>query len=354
MTIKQLDTNISAENVTQLFDIFVHTDNNDNITSIELTRRNFYTDEPAESFDLMNYFYTEQEIDDRVKIYIDIYQSYNELPRQGKTNHIYLIPFSSPTDTREGIYKEYVWTSENKYEAVGSTEVDLTDMQLKSNISTFLPSSDANLSDSKYPSEKLLKTLLNLKVDKVQGYGLSKNDFTNEYKSKLDNIEAEANKTIVDSTLNGNSINPVQNKVVTTELNKKVDKVQGYGLSKNDFTDAYKNKVDNISTVGITNDYGDLDNLPAIPYNTSDLVNDSGFITTAQAAAQIGVVDVVQDGNQNPVSSNAVYDNSVDIIQAMTDEMNDTVNYILDDDTEHIQVDLIEILDTFTTKIREA
>lgn len=44
-------------------------------------------------------------------------------------------------------------------------------------------------------------------------------------KSKLDEIEAEANKTTVDSALSANSANPVQNSVVTNELNTKADKV---------------------------------------------------------------------------------------------------------------------------------
>lgn len=41
-------------------------------------------------------------------------------------------------------------------------------------------------------------------------------------KTKLDGIEAEANKTIVDNTLSASSTNPVQNKVVNTELGKKL------------------------------------------------------------------------------------------------------------------------------------
>ena len=38
-----------------------------------------------------------------------------------------------------------------------------------------------------------------------------------------------------------------------TELNKKVDKVDGKGLSSNDFTDTYKNKLDKIDTTVTTN-----------------------------------------------------------------------------------------------------
>lgn len=43
------------------------------------------------------------------------------------------------------------------------------------------------------------------KVDKVEGKGLSSNDFTNAYKTKLDSIAAQANKTIVDNSLTSTS-----------------------------------------------------------------------------------------------------------------------------------------------------
>jgi hypothetical protein len=52
----------------------------------------------------------------------------------------------------------------------------------------------------------------------------------------------------VDSSLSTISTNPVQNKVVTKELNKKVDKVSGKGLSTNDYTTAEKNKLAGMKT----------------------------------------------------------------------------------------------------------
>ena len=60
---------------------------------------------------------------------------------------------------------------------------------------------------------------LNSKVDKIQGKQLSTNDFTNDYKNKVDNL--------------------------TSIVGTKVDKVSGKGLSTNDFTNDYKSQVDN-------------------------------------------------------------------------------------------------------------
>ena len=64
----------------------------------------------------------------------------------------------------------------------------------------------------------VLKEILDGKVDKVSGKGLSTNDFTSAYKTKLDGIAAEANKITVDSALSGTSTNPVQNKVVAERI----------------------------------------------------------------------------------------------------------------------------------------
>ena len=102
-------------------------------------------------------------------------------------------------------------------------------------------------------------------------------------KVKLNGIETGANKTIVDASLSATSTNPVQNKAVHAEFNSvrtlvsstesslqgkidqvsanlssaqttlqanidgKVDKVEGKGLSTNDFTTAEKNKLAGLS-----------------------------------------------------------------------------------------------------------
>lgn len=68
-----------------------------------------------------------------------------------------------------------------------------------------------------------LKTLLNNKVDKVSGMGLSQNSFTNADKTKLDGIDAGATKTVVDAALSSTSTNPVQNKAVQAPIARLVD-----------------------------------------------------------------------------------------------------------------------------------
>lgn len=66
----------------------------------------------------------------------------------------------------------------------------------------------------------------------------------------------------VDGALSTTSTNPVQNRVITNALNEKVN-------------------ANALAQVATTGDYGDLLNKPDIPTKTSDLTNDSGFLTSA-------------------------------------------------------------------------
>lgn len=68
--------------------------------------------------------------------------------------------------------------------------------------------------------------------------------------AKTDLVSAinEAAQTItIDSALSATSENPVQNKVIKGALDEKVDAEQGKGLSTNDFTNAYKTQLDNLN-----------------------------------------------------------------------------------------------------------
>lgn len=133
----------------------------------------------------------------------------------------------------------------NQYKFVRSNEVDpiLGKWRLLEGGSSDL---------SSYYTKTETNNLLNNKVDKVSGKDLSTNDFTDAYKQQIDD-----NKTAIE-TLNGNStvVGSVDSKVSTaysnattytdTECAKKVDKVSGKGLSTNDFTDELKTKLDNL------------------------------------------------------------------------------------------------------------
>ena len=67
--------------------------------------------------------------------------------------------------------------------------------------SKWLPLND----DTDNDQSARIEALESGKVDKVEGKVLSSNDFTNAYKTKLDGITAQANKTIVDNSLTSTS-----------------------------------------------------------------------------------------------------------------------------------------------------
>lgn len=96
----------------------------------------------------------------------------------------------------------------------------------------------------------LVTKLNSIFVRKEDGKGLSANDYTAEEKTKLAGIEAGANKytlpTASSSTLGGVKIGKnIQNTsgTISVDLSGKVDKVEGKGLSANDYTTAEKTKL---------------------------------------------------------------------------------------------------------------
>lgn len=120
---------------------------------------------------------------------------------------------------------------------------------------------------TKSETDLTLATLLTTKVDKIAGKGLSSNDFTDNYKAKIDSSLAYVhpdstavgtfNKVVVNNLghvvdgfvstdINDLGITNVFTKTETTDLvNTKVEKVVGKSLTSNDFTDEYKTKLDN-------------------------------------------------------------------------------------------------------------
>ena len=90
-------------------------------------------------------------------------QVVDELPLVGKDNVIYLVRKEGAGDD---IYNEYIWTG-TSYELFGSTATDLSD----------------------YYNKDSVNKLLDAKVDKQEGKGLSSNDYTDAEQSKLASLE---------------------------------------------------------------------------------------------------------------------------------------------------------------------
>ena len=164
--------------------------------------------------------YTNEQIS-KVRNEISIYPTYQDLPSVGDPNTWYYIPHEGSTT----IFDVYVYENA-QYVYKGTTELNLDG----------------------YATDAELEQGLSGKVDKIEGKGLSTNDYTDTEKNKLAGIDTGANKTIVDAALSNNSENPVQNKVINSALTNKVDKVDGKGLSTEDFTSVLKDKLDHIES----------------------------------------------------------------------------------------------------------
>lgn len=127
-----------------------------------------------------------------------------------------------------------------------------------------------------------IKESLNNKVDKIEGKMLSENDFTDDLKDKLinlsnyddtslktqiqtntDNIEKIDTKLIendtkieeikqknIDQDERLNNIKEYDDTYIRESLKNKVEKEEGKGLTTNDFTNTYKEKLDSISELG--------------------------------------------------------------------------------------------------------
>lgn len=123
-----------------------------------------------------------------------------------------------------------------------------------------------------------LFTELSKKVDKVNGKDLSTNDYTTEEKNKLKGIEAGANNYILpNDVVQDSSYIHTDNNYTTVEKNKLA------GLSNYDDTEI-KNTLSNKANTSqlFSKSYNDLTDKPTIPTKTSELENNSGYLTTHQ------------------------------------------------------------------------
>ena len=115
--------------------------------------------------------------------------------------------------------------------------------------------SDAHINDNVRHITSEERAGWNNKVDKVEGKGLSTNDYTDAEKAKLAGVAPEATKTTIGSS-DGKTTIHTQNvggsaktaflypaAVMDEKLAEKVDKVTGKGLSTNDYTTAEKEKL---------------------------------------------------------------------------------------------------------------
>ena len=114
--------------------------------------------------------------------------------------------------------------------------------------------------------------------------------------------------SVVDDALSETSKNPVQNKIVTAELKKKVDAEDGKGLSTNDYDDTSKAKVDAIPSDPKYTDtvYDDTEIKKDIAKKV-DAVDGKGLSTNDYDTAAKTKVDAIPE---DPKYTDTVYDDT--------------------------------------------
>lgn len=91
---------------------------------------------------------------------------------------------------------------------------------------------------------------------------------------------------------------------ITTQLNNKVDKVEGKGLSTNDLTDALVEKINNAGDSSFTGDYDDLTNRPSINSVTltgKKTLADLGIQPSGEYLTASDISDVVRESDISDV-----------------------------------------------------
>jgi len=156
-----------------------------------------------------------------------------------------------------------------------------------------------------------VKTALNNKVDKVSGKGLSTNDFTNAYKTKLDGIATGAQVNVIEGiTVNSTAV-PLTNKIANLTIPTKLTDLTNdgnfvtdanYVHTDNNYTTTDKNKLAGIASgaeVNVQSDWSVTSTssdayIKNKPTKVSQFTNDSGFqnATQVQNAINAALADI--------------------------------------------------------------
>ena len=243
------------------------------------------------------------------------------LPSTGNADTIYLLKVRQQGND---MYQEYFWVN-NAWELIGG--IDLTDYYTKTEVNTLLT---AKADVSAIPTKTSdLTNDSNFAVD--ANYVHTDNNYTTAEKNKLAGIAAGAEVNVQSNWTQTNSSADdfIKNKpsipaktsdltndsgfITTSAIPTKVSAFTndaGYlngipddsvGLNQLDSTivnalNNINNKANtaDLASVAFSGNYNDLTNKPTIPAKTSDLTNDSGFITSADYASSAtgGVVKI--------------------------------------------------------------
>lgn len=204
-----------------------------------------------------------------------------------------------------------------------------TELETKAD-KTEIPTKLSQLEDDKNIS-KDIQILKDTKVDKVEGKGLSTNDYTNSEKLEVANVKDKADKTDLDevkedisnnrskwekdtiyddSGIKADIVKKADISTVNTNLSKKVDKIEGKQLSTNDYTTVEKDKLSKLNNYDDTDIKADIaKKVDTSTVNTNlakkvDKVSGKGLSTNDYTTAEKNKLSGIATGAQvNTVTS---------------------------------------------------
>ncbi|MBQ6894080.1 MAG: hypothetical protein IJN40_01135 [Clostridia bacterium] len=183
-------------------------------------------------------------------VYSKVQIKFSGIPEEWQGNRIYatfvqdnLDPTVEVIDNTVSVPSEILKTGTDFYVSVYS--IAYGSSQVSEPSSPILITVDTTKS-SEIDLIELIKSIVNLrskleaiilnKVDKVDGMGLSSNDFTDADKLTLTDTRSDMDKMIEEITM------------AKEKIDNKVDKESGKGLSSNDFTDDYITRISTAET----------------------------------------------------------------------------------------------------------
>ena len=199
------------------------------------------------------------------------YEVVEELPETGEEGVIYLVPNEDET------YTEYIWIAdEERFELIGTTDVDLTNYYTKAQVDALIPTNVSDLTnDAGYITQTAADSVYATQV------------VVNEEITKRIQGDADINTTLGTKADKSDTYTKTQ---VDDALALKQDANTAFSGDYDDLTNkpdlsVYAESAD-LATVATSGDYDDLSNkptIPVVPTNVSAFTNDAGYLTEHQS-----------------------------------------------------------------------
>lgn len=256
--------------------------------------------------DLVNYYktsetYSKSEVDQLISTIPNFSISVvAALPTQDiSTTTIYLV---SNSGSSTNVYDEYIYVN-NNWELIGTTETDLSD----------------------YYSKNQVDGLLDDKVDKVSGKGLSTNDYTNEEVIKLSGIESGAEVNDIDTIRVNGVTQTITNKAVDISVptnNNQLTNGAGY-TTQSDINNAVTNRAIYLGKINQYDTSAKALDITNYPSNTRIILkhNDSSYymyIKFKTYTRQISLPAGASSSNSNTTVLNNLYYLDINSITSTT------------------------------------